>query len=320
MISRANAPEVRSRPIGLCASEAPDASVIIASYRCRDLLRACLDSLAADRGTNPPEVIVVDNASNDGTMELLADEYPWVRAVAAGGNIGFSAANNIGMAMASAPNLLLLNPDTVVPRGAIRAALAELLARPEVGMLGVKLVQPDGRLDHACKRGFPTPMSSLYHFAGLSRRFPRSRRFSRYTAAHVGEDEVAYVDAVNGAFMLVRREAVESVGQLDEDYWLYMEDLDWCFRFWKAGWKVLYWPRVEVVHVKGGSSGSRRGWKANHAFHRGMWLYYKKHQGPQRPAVLSVLVWTAIWIKSAISASRSVASRLFERRRTTTDS
>ena len=110
-----------------------------------------------------------------------------------------------------------------------------LEARPEIGMLGCKLVRPDGTLDKACKRGFPTPLSALYYFTGVSRIAPRSPRFGQYTAGHVGEDETAVVDAVNGAFMLARRAAVDDVGLLDERYWLYMEDLDWCYRFREAG-------------------------------------------------------------------------------------
>jgi GT2 family glycosyltransferase len=213
--------------------------------------------------------------------------------------------------------LLLLNPDTVVPPHVLCRAVAALEQRPDVGMLGCKLVQPDGSLDKACKRGFPTPMTSLSYFLGLSRLFPRSRRFSQYVAGHVDADQTAPVDAVNGAFMLTKRAAVETVGLLDERYWLYMEDLDWCYRFWQRGWKVLYWPEVEVVHVKGGSSGHPRRWRANYAFHRGMWIFYRTHYAPVRSPLVTGAVWLGVWVKLAASATAgAVRSRVATARAT----
>jgi GT2 family glycosyltransferase len=282
-------------------------SIIIVSYDCCELLVGCLSSLEEDVLHHGYEVIVVDNGSHDGTVETIAERFPWVEVVAIGKNVGFSRANNLALERASGRHLLLLNPDTVVPKGALDAALHALDAHADVGMLGVRLVQPSGELDHACKRGFPTPAGALYYFLGLGRR--RRSRFGQYTAAHVADDQVAFVDAINGAFMLVRREAIAAVGLLDEHYWLYMEDLDWCYRFWQSGWKILYWPGATVTHLKGGSSGGRRKWKANYAFHRGMWLFYRKHYAPSRPTVLNSVVFIAIWLKLGVSAARSVVGR-----------
>jgi GT2 family glycosyltransferase len=288
---------------------APRLSVIVVSYNCLTHLRACLDSLAMQHELLPLQVIVVDNASADGTPAAVRDGYPWVELIASPDNNGFSWACNRGIERARGEALLFLNPDTVVRGDALRAATDELASRPEVGMLGVKLRTADGTLDHACKRGFPTPASTLYYFLGLARLFPTSRRFAQYTAGHVGEDDIACVDAVNGAFMLVRREALDQVGGLDEDYWLYMEDLDWCYRFWQAGWQVLYWPKVEVTHLKGGSSGKHRSWKVNHAFHRGMWLFYSKHYRSRRSPLVTAAVFAAVWTKLAVSATRSLLAR-----------
>jgi len=183
-----------------------------------------------------------------------------------------------------------------------------------VGMLGCKLVRLDGSLDKACKRGFPTPLSSLYYFTGITRFASRSPRFAQYTAGHIAEDEAAFVDAVNGAFMLVRREALDAVGLLDERYWLYMEDLDWCYRFSQCGWPVLYWPEVEVIHVKAGSSGHPRRWRANYAFHRGMWLFYRTHYASKHHPLVTVLVWFGVWSKLIISAAVSMLRRSRARR------
>jgi GT2 family glycosyltransferase len=286
----------------------PRVSVMVVSYRCRDLLDACLRSLADERERIDLEAIVVDNDSRDGTEHMVTERHPWVRFIAGGGNLGFPRANNLAMEHATGEHLLFLNPDTVVPPGSLAASVEALEARPEVGMLGCRLVRPDGSLDHACKRGFPTPLSSLYHFTGLSRLRPTSPRFAQYTAGHLAPDQEGPVDAVNGAFMLVRRDAVEAVGPMDETYWLYMEDLDWCYRFWQAGWQVRYWPGAEVVHVKGGSAGIRS-WQANRAFHRGMWLFYRKHYAPRRNPLVTAAVWTAIWSKLSLSAVKNALAR-----------
>jgi GT2 family glycosyltransferase len=283
----------------------PRLSVIVVSYNCRGLLLRCLQTVEAERRHIPLELILVDNASSDGTVEEVRRLHPWVRLVAADSNLGFARSNNDALRMARGEHVLLLNPDTEVREGSLAAAVERLEADPGIGMLGVKLVTPDGGLDHACKRGFPTPSSSLWHFLGLSRARPHSPRFAAYTAGHIGPDEESPVDAVNGAFMLVRRQALDEVGLLDERFWMYMEDLDWCYRFWERGWRVLYWPGAEVVHVKGGSSTKLRSWRANRAFHHGMWMFYAKHYARRRSPVVTAAVWLGVWAKLSVSAARS---------------
>jgi colanic acid biosynthesis glycosyl transferase WcaI len=280
----------------------PRLSIVIVSYNCLTTLTACLESLAADDEAPPTEIIVVDNASDDGTVAAVTERFPGVRLIANHANVGFAHALNQGLEAANGDVLLALNPDTVVPPRAVSKAIAELERHHDVGMLGVKLVRPDGTFDHACKRGFPTISSALYYFFGVSRLRPRSARFAGYTAGELGEDESGTVDAINGAFMLVKREAFEDVGPLDERYWLYAEDIDWCHQFWDEGWKVLYWPGVRVTHRKGGSSGDIRSWALNRAFHRSMWLFYVKHVAPGQPRVVSGLVWAGVWMKFGLSA------------------
>ena len=277
-------------------------SIVIVSYNCLRALTACLRSLEADAATLSAEIIVVDNASEDGTVAAITDRFPTMDVIANRTNSGFAAAMNQGIARATADFVLALNPDTIVPAGAIAKALDELEQHSDVGMLGVKLVRPDGTFDHACKRGFPTISSALYYFLGLNRVWPRSPRFARYTAGELGEDDTGTVDAINGAFMLVRREAADAAGPMDERYWLYAEDIDWCHRFWDEGWKVLYWPGAQVTHRKGGSSGDIRSWRLNREFHHSMWLYYAKHVAPGKPKAVSWLVWLGIWIKFGLSA------------------
>jgi GT2 family glycosyltransferase len=292
----------------------PTLSIVIVSFNCREHLLRCLESLRQEAHNLACEVIVVDNASRDGTVEAVRERYPEVQLRCSPRNRGFAWGSNRGLERASGEHLLLLNPDTVVPPHALARAVCALEERPDIGMLGCKLVRPNGSLDRACKRGFPTPLSSLYHFTSVSRLAPRSRRFAQYSAGHIGENETAVVEAVNGAFMLVRREAVDAVGLLDERYWLYMEDLDWCYRFAQRGWPVLYWPEVEVVHVKAGSSGRHRRLRANYAFHRGMWLFYRTHYAPTRPLPVTAVVWLGIWSKLTVSALRSAVGRAGGRR------
>lgn len=253
-------------------------------------------------------VTVIDSGSPDATPDMVEREFPWVRLMREA-NIGFSAANNLVLREDEAEAVLLLNPDTEVYAGTLDAALARLRSDPEIGMVGVKLVTESGELDHACKRSFPTPLSALAHFTGIGRGDEAGASLSQYRATHLGDDEAGEVDAVNGAFMLCRAEAVREVGLLDEGYWLYMEDLDWCHRFWDAGWKVFYEPAGTALHVKGGSSASRRAPKQEIAFHRGMGRFYRRFDAPQSNPLLNAAVYAGIGAKLAVSLAITAYKR-----------
>jgi len=267
--------------------------VVIVSHGAEALLRRCLRSLEAHPiAAGEMRVTVVDSGSPDGTPDMVEREFPRVRLLRRG-NIGFSAANNLVLRESEAEAVLLLNPDTEVHAGTLDAALARLGSEPRIGMVGVKLVTESGELDHACKRSFPSPTSALGHFTGLGG--------DQYRAAHLGDDEPGEVDAVNGAFMLCRAEAIREVGLLDEGYWLYMEDLDWCHRFWDAGWKVFYEPGGVALHVKGASSGRRRAPKQEIAFHRGMARFYRRFDAPKSNPLLNAAVYAGIGAKLGVS-------------------
>jgi GT2 family glycosyltransferase len=280
---------------------------IIVSYGSPALLRRCLDSLRRHPPAVEMRVNVVDSGSPDETPDMVEREFPEVRLFRRE-NIGFSAANNIVLRETTAPYALLLNPDTEVRAGTLDTSLDRLISEEQIGMVGAKLVLADGSLDHACKRSFPTPTAALAHFTGLGRR-AGSGALAQYRATQLGEDEPGEVDAVNGAFMLVRMDTVREVGLLDEGYWLYMEDLDWCYRFWQHGWKVFYEPAAVALHVKGGSSGSRRGLKQDVAFHRGMGRFYRKFYAPQRHPALNASIYAGIGAKLAISLGRTAVQR-----------
>jgi GT2 family glycosyltransferase len=282
--------------------------VVVVSHGQPDLLRACLRSLDAHPPAVEMRVTVVDSGSPDHTPDIVAREFPWVRLVRED-NIGFSAANNLVLAATRADTALLLNPDAEVRDGTIDTALATLESSDDIGMVGVKLLQPSGEIDHACKRSFPTPLSALAHFTGIGRSESAPAALSQYRATHLGDDEPGDVDAVNGAFMLVRMDAVRQVGLLDPGYWLYMEDLDWCARFWQAGWRVRYEPAATAIHVKGASSGARRRLRQEVAFHRGMGRFYRRFQAPQNPAPLNALVYLGIGAKLAVTLGITAAHR-----------
>jgi GT2 family glycosyltransferase len=245
-------------------------------------------------------VTVVDSGSSDSTPDMVEREFPDVRLLRQA-NIGFSAANNLALHGSETRAVLLLNPDTEVYAGTLDAGLKRLWSEERIGMVGVKLVTESGALDHACKRSFPTPLSALAHFTGIGRADGASGALSQYRATDLGDDEPGEVDAVNGAFMLCCAEAIREVGLLDEGYWLYMEDLDWCHRFWDAGWKVFYEPAGVALHVKGASSGNRRARRQEIAFHRGMARFYRRFDAPRSNPLLNAAVYAGIGAKLATS-------------------
>jgi N-acetylglucosaminyl-diphospho-decaprenol L-rhamnosyltransferase len=281
---------------------------IVVSHSAEGMLRRCLRSLELHPPSGGMSVTVVDSGSPDSTPDMVEREFPAVRLIREA-NIGFSAANNLALRASEARAVLLLNPDTEVYAGTLDAALGRLWSDGRIGMVGVKLVTESGALDHACKRSFPTPLSALAHFTGIGRADGASGALSQYRATQLGDDEPGEVDAVNGAFMLCRAEAVREVGLLDEGYWLYMEDLDWCRRFWQAGWKVFYEPAAVALHVKGGSSGERRAPKQEVAFHRGMGRFYRRFDAAEHNPLVNAAVYAGIGAKLATSLAITLVSR-----------
>lgn len=270
-----------------------DVSVVIVNYKVRDLLRACLRSLEHDLAVLRGEVWVVDNASNDGSVEMMAAEFPWVKVIASAWNRGYGAANNLAIRQARGRHVLVLNPDTKLPPNAVIETLAALDADPTIGALGPKLVRADGTLDRACRRSFPSPEVAFYRLFGVAKLFPNHPRFARYNLLHVDEDTALDVDSVCGAFMLVRREVVERVGMFDEAFRMYGEDLDWAFRIKAAGWRVRYHPAVVVLHYKGQSS-RQRPVSSIRAFYDAMHRFYDKHYAPHHGIAFNALIHLGI--------------------------
>jgi N-acetylglucosaminyl-diphospho-decaprenol L-rhamnosyltransferase len=281
----------------------PDLGIVIVNYNVRDLLRDCLESVFDSRGDFAFEVCVVDNGSADGSASMVEAEFPQVRLIRAS-NRGYAAGNNLGFqyfgyTQAAPPGAappryaLLLNPDTVLPPSALADVLAFMEAHPEAGIVGPRLVRQDGSLDRACRRSFPTPEVAFYRLSGLSRLFPRSRRFGRYNVTFLPPDVTTEVDAVVGAFMLIRSEVLAQVGLLDEQYFMYAEDLDLCYRAKQQGWQVWYNADVTVLHYKGQSSRQRSSF-ANLQFYQTMRLFHDKHFKDQTFFLVNWLIYAAI--------------------------
>ncbi len=263
----------------------PDLSVIIVNWNVRDLLRRCLHSILASLPACQLEIIVVDNGSTDGSPEMVRTEFPQVHLMANPDNRGFTAANNQGLAVARGRYVLLLNPDTEVVGDALETLVAFADAHPDVGVVGPQLLNPDGTVQSS-RRRFPTLATALLESTWLQPYAPR-RLLARYYVLDRPDDEVQDVDWVTGAALMARREAVEQVGPLDEGFFMYSEELDWCRRFRAAGWRVIYLPTARIIHHEGKSSEQVLPARHIH-FQTSKIRYFRKYHGP---AAAEALRW-----------------------------
>ena len=293
-------------------------SVVTLSHNTKSLLLPCLQSLFSNLAQLDcdTEVFVVDSGSTDGSIETVSGEFPWVDLTVTDGFGGFAHANNLALRRATGEYQLLLNSDTVLPPGTLERMLQFMEAHPEAGLAGPRLVLADGSLDFACRRSFPTPSNSFYRLSGLGRVFPRSRRFGGYRLTYLDPDRTAEVDSVCGAFSLVRREAIQQAGLLDEDFFFYGEDLDWAFRFKEHGWKVYYYPEVQVLHYKGQTS-RQQSERMIREFYRAMRLFYTKHYAEQYPKLTGLVVFAGIWLSERLTLLKN-SLRPAEARRVST--
>jgi len=286
-----------------------DVSVIIVNYNVREFLRQSLLSLRRALAVLSAEIFVVDNASVDGSVEMVRQEFPEVKIIANHKNLGFARANNQALRQALGRFVVLLNPDTVVQENTFSAVQTFLAQHPETGIVGCKVLNPDGTLQLACRRSFPAPWVAFTRLTGLSQLFPKSRWFGRYNLTYLPEDETAEVEAVSGSFMAVRREAVEQVGMLDESFFLYGEDLDWCFRLRAAGWKIHYFPGTQIIHFKG-ESAKQSDLDNLRLFYQAMGQFVHKHF---RHKIFSISYWllhAAIWARAGIAFIDSMMRKL----------
>jgi hypothetical protein len=271
--------------------------VVVVAYGSPELLADCLDGLHDHAATLGQKVVVVDNGPADAAASLVRSRWPEVELVVSGRNHGFGAAANRGIARGQAPYVLVLNPDVIVREETLDRMMALLEAHPECGIGGCRLERADGTFDHAARRSFPTPLSGLAHLVGVGHRL-RGGPLAQYRAPNV---ERGRVDAVNGAFMLIRRAALDEVGAFDERYWMYMEDLDLCYRFGRAGWETWYEPSVSAMHLKGATASRAASPRLTLAFYRSMARFVRDHSEVVRPR------WLRLPVLAGIAAVGAVA-------------
>ncbi|MCB9008863.1 MAG: glycosyltransferase family 2 protein [Ardenticatenaceae bacterium] len=288
----------------------PTLSIVIVNYNTRQLLDDCLASIfAAEEPTGGLEIIVVDNASSDGSQAMVREKYPLVQLIASEVNRGFSAANNLGVAVANGRTILFLNSDTRVAPNALAEPAAYLLANPGVGALTVRLVYPSGERDPDNHRGFPTPWNAICHFSGLSKIFPANPRFNGYFQSYADMSQTHPVDVIAGSYMLMPMALCRELGGWDETYFFYGEDIDFCYRIRQAGYQIIYYPHVEVLHYKGASSGLRKESaeiarppketrvKVAKESVRAMKIFYRKFYREQYPWLVTAVVLAGIQIR-----------------------
>ncbi len=299
-----------------------DLSICIATLNACDYLRNCLRSIreqssqlhldnSAPTAPGQPvgtpilniELIVVDNGSTDGTLAMLQSKYNAVRLIHNDSNLGFARPINQALRASQGRYMLLLNPDTIVLPGAFNELVAYLESHPEVGICGPKVLNRDGTLQKACKRGVSRPWAAFSYFSGLSSLFPKSKFFGGYLLNYLDENEIHEVDGISGSCMLIRRQVIDQIGYLDERFFAYQEDADYCFQAKKRGWKVVYLPSAQIVHF-GGQGGSRvQPYRSIYEWHRSYYLYYRKNLAGDYIFLFNWFYYFLMGLKLAVALS-----------------
>lgn len=276
------------------SGKTPDLSIVILNFNTVSLTLRCLETVFASNVENfRMEVIVCDNGSTDESVVMIQRQFPSVVVIENKKNLGFAAGNNPGIKRARGRFVLLLNSDTEMPKNTLRTMIQFMDENPSAGASTCKVVLPDGNLDWACHRGFPTPWVAYTYISKLEKLFPKTRAFGEYHQGYKDLNVVHEVDCITGAFLWVRREVIQKVGLLDEDYFMYGEDIDWAYRIRKAGWKIMFNPTVSILHKKKQSgrahSDKNKQVQTEVYFHTYNWLFFKKHYKKKHP-VLSLFV------------------------------
>ena len=279
---------------------APVLSICIVTCKSQDLLRECLKSISENTRLSW-EVIVVDNGSNDGVSEMLAQEYPAVRFIQNDSNLGYTRPMNQALQLGQGRFLMQLNPDTQILPDALELMIAFMEEHPEIGVIGPKVLNRDRTLQKSCRRGESTPWAVITYFLGLSRLFPSSQLFGKYQLNYLDEDETCPVAGVAGSCMLIRRELIEQIGYLDERFFAYQEDADFCFQARKAGWQVFYYPKAQIIHYGGEGGSKNEPYRSIIAWHRSYFLYYRKNLAQNYIFLFNWLYYLAMFIKLLVS-------------------
>lgn len=269
-------------------------SICIVNWNTKDLLRECLASIEAyPPASEPYEVIVVDNASGDGSVDMMRSEFPGVSIIANNFNAAYAGGNNQALSAAKGDRLLLLNSDVLLIDDTFTRALEFLDAHPDAGMVGIRQIGSDGKTQFSV-RGFPTPESVAWEVLGLGRLLPNSGRFGAYMMRGMDYERVAEVDQPMGTFLLTRREVYEAIGGMDEEFPVFFNDVDWCLRVRQAGWKIYYTPSAQIIHYGGGATRQAPKRAMIRESHASMVHFYEKHYRAGMSPIVYHLTMAAI--------------------------
>jgi O-antigen biosynthesis protein len=284
-------------------------SVVIVNYNVKFFLEQCLHSVDAAVKGLEAEIFVVDNNSVDGSVEMVAEKFPDVKLIANRENTGFSKANNQAIQQAEGEYILLLNPDTVVEHDTFTRSVAFMDAHPDAGGLGIKMVDGKGRFLPESKRGLPTPIVAFYKIFGLSALFPKSKIFGRYHLGFLNKEQTHVVDVLAGAYMMLRRKTLDKTGLLDEDFFMYGEDIDLSYRITKAGYKNYYYPGARIIHYKGESTKKS---SVNYVFvfYNAMVIFARKHFTQKNARLFSILIHIAIYLRAGVAVLYRIMNKL----------
>ena len=230
-------------------------SIIILSHNVSKLLKKAIESIYKTYGEKDLQIIVVDNASSDGTVEMIKKKFPKIDLVISNTNTGFAAGNNLARKMSKGDIVLFLNPDTEVKGNAIKKCLEILTSKDELGAITCKVMLPNGKIDYSCHRGLPTVWNTFCYWSGISKLFSKSSFFAGYGATYLDINKSSYIDCISGTFLMIKKEVLNKVNWWDEDYWWNGEDIEICYKIKKAGYKIWYEPSETIIHYKGSSSG-----------------------------------------------------------------
>ena len=290
-------------------TQPPDFSICIVSLNAAGYLRGCLQSLREATPEAEYEVIVVDNGSTDGTAGLLAREFPEVQRIANAENLGYTAPMNQALRAGSGRYLVQLNADTLVQAGAFDRLLAYMDAHPQVGICTPKMLNRDGSFQRQCRRSAARPWDVITYFTGLWKLFPRSPLFGRYLLTYLPEDETCEVEAVSGSCMVIRRAVVDAIGYLDETYFAYQEDSDFCFRARQAGWKVFFLPEAQITHFGGQGGSGHQPYRGIYHWHRSYLVYYRRHLARDYFFLVNWLMYAGMALKLGLALAANLLRR-----------
>lgn len=284
-------------------------SIIIVNYNVEHFLEQCLHSVREASKNLSTEVFVVDNNSVDGSVDMVRKKFPEVKLIANKDNVGFSRANNQAIKISEGEYVLLLNPDTVVEADTFEKVVSFMDSHPDAGGLGIQMLDGTGKFLPESKRGLPTPSVAFYKIFGLSALFPKSKRFGRYHLGYLDKNETHEVEILAGAFMVLRQSVLDKIGLLDEDYFMYGEDIDLSYRIIKAGYKNYYYPEARIIHYKGEST-KKSSVNFVFVFYRAMAIFAEKHFSQQNARMFSFLINLAIYLRAGVAIFRRFLERI----------